>query len=106
MLYSLAMSAGIATAVFAVLSGAVCKPTNTFDFYGSLAGPMRFFTEGYFVAYPLCLLIALIALPFTRSTCWSRRGATMLLLVPVAIYAVFGGLFALVLYLSPVSGCF
>ena len=30
----------------------------------------------------------------------------MLLFVPVAIYAVFGGLFALVLYLSPVSGCF
>lgn len=106
MLYSLAMSAGIASAVIAVLVGGVCKPTDMFDFYGSLAAPRRFFTEGYFVAYPVWLLIALAALPFTPSTCWSRRGVSVLVLVPVAIYAVFGGLLALVLYLSPVSGCF
>ncbi|MBV8577278.1 MAG: hypothetical protein JOZ58_19835 [Acetobacteraceae bacterium] len=104
--YSLAMSAGITSAIFAVLTGSVCKPTATFDFAGSLAAPVYLFTDAYFIGYPAWLVVALLVFPFARSTSWSKSGLLQLFLVPVGIYVVVGGFFAILLYLEPESGCF
>lgn len=104
--YSIIISAGIVSAVFAVFVGTVCRSTAAFDLQASLSAPAYLFTKAYHIAYPAVLLIALVALPLTRSSCWSRRGIAVLIGVPLGIYAIFGGGFALLIGHDTTSSCF
>jgi hypothetical protein len=102
--YALALSTGILGALVSVAAGAFCKPTATFDFVGSFTAPFDVLFEAWFIVIPIVLLIALVIFPFAPNR-WRRRSVVTVLAVPVVLYVLLGGVFAIELYYYPYTGC-
>lgn len=103
-LYSLLLSAGILSALIAVLAGSVCKSTPTFDFQASFAAPWQVLVRFRFLCAPFWLIVALVILPFSPKVL-RRRSVVALIGVPILIYVLLGGSLAIELYWHPYTGC-
>jgi hypothetical protein len=103
-LYSVLLSAGILSALLAVLAGSFCKTGSTFNFQESFEAPWAFLTRLWMFTVPAWLVVTLVILPFSPKV-WTRRSIAVVLGVPIAIYVLLGGWSAIDLYWHPYTGC-
>jgi len=84
-LYSLAISAGIGFALLALFLGSTC--TAHLDFRASLVGPFLVLPTLYPVLIPAWLVLTIINFGFSPAR-WNKLSITLLITIPIVIYAV------------------